>query len=78
MALYREKCKETNKNPTYAGLGRYLNISANTVRHVVSGYYKKNQPYGKKEHATRCIANSDFEIVKALYKANFILSGESN
>lgn len=68
--LYREKCKETNKNPTFAGFGRSLNISKSTVSRVVHGYYKHGKAYGKREHCTRCIANNDFETVQALFETH--------
>lgn len=64
---YIEHCQEHNKQPTYNGIGICLGISGNTVRHVVTGFYKADKEYTDKPHVKRCIDNTDFGIIKSIF-----------
>lgn len=64
---YKRICELEHKKPTYNGLGTYLGISGQTIRNVVSGYYKGNMTYTDRPHVNRCIYNDDFEIVRSLF-----------
>jgi len=65
---YQDRCKTTNRKPTYKGMGKVLGISDRTVSNVVHGYFNGHR-YTDKPCATRCIENEDFEIIKGLFGA---------
>lgn len=64
---YQERCRTTNHEPTFRGVGIALGISGRTVANVVRGYYCIGKPYTTKPHITRCIDNSDFEVIKGIF-----------
>lgn len=63
---YRERCQTSHHKPTYKGIGTVLGISGRTVANVVHGYFNGHR-YTDKPHATRCIDNDDFEVIKGLF-----------
>ena len=64
---YEQSCREKNRVPTYNGLGRWLGISGQTIRNVITGYYKGGLEYTIHPSISRCIDNGDFEIVRGLF-----------
>ena len=63
---YLEQCRTTNHKPTYKGIGIALGISAGTICNVVHGCFNGHE-YTDKPHATRCIDNCDFALIKGLF-----------
>lgn len=63
---YKERCKHACCRPTYQGVGKVLGISSSTISNVIHGRYNGHE-YTDTPHATRCIDNDDFEVVKALF-----------
>lgn len=64
---YRQQCQDFHHKPTYKGIAALLGISGRTIANVVQGSYN-GRKYGEKPHATRCIDNSDFEVVQGLFR----------
>lgn len=63
---YKNECDKGQRYPTYCGLAKRLKISKQTISNVNKGQYN-GKPYKEKEGARRCIANTDFELIRALY-----------
>lgn len=61
---YFGKCRTIGMLPTKEGLAKELQTTAKTLKHVCKGYYNTTNPYTDKPHATRCIDNDDFEVIK--------------
>ena len=70
VSKYGKRCLESQKQPTYAGLGAVLQISGLTIKHIVTGYYKGGLEYTEKPHITRCVDNADFDLIRALFDAH--------
>lgn len=68
VQIYRERCRLTNKRPTYSGLALMIGTSSQTISNVVHGNYNGGHEYTDTPHATRCIDNADFELVKGLFE----------
>lgn len=64
---YKVDCKSNEKNPTYREMARRLNVDAATIKHILSGCYKKNKPYTNNPHVTRCVRNADFEMIVNMF-----------
>lgn len=63
---YRESCRTSHHKPTYKGISIILGISDSTVANVVHGYFNGKE-YTATPHATRCIDNGDFDLIKGLF-----------
>lgn len=63
---YLEQCEGKKEQPTYKGLSIALEVSAQTIHNVVTNSYN-GKPYTKHPHATRCIDNSDFEVIQSIF-----------
>lgn len=63
---YQTRCRENGSRPTYKGLALLLGVSGRTVANVVHGYFNGHE-YTDKPHATRCIDNGDFDLIKGLF-----------
>ena len=68
---YERNCTEKNITPTYNGLGRWLGISGQTIRNVITGYYKGGLEYTTNPSITRCIDNSGFELIRSVFKYRY-------
>lgn len=58
-----------HNKPTRKGLADWLSISTQTVNNVVNGYFNGGFRYTDRPCATRIIANNDFTMIRALFKA---------
>ena len=67
VAKYRQGCLDHQKEPTYIGLGFVLGVSGQTIRNVVTGTFNGHQ-YTEKPHISRCVNNSDFDLIRALFE----------
>lgn len=67
ISRYRDYCNERQLKPSYNGLAKVMKISSPTVKHIVDGVYKDGKCYTDHPHATRIIANCDFDIVRNLF-----------
>ena len=67
VAQYGQNCINNQKRPSYLGLAAALGCSAMTVSHIVTGIYKDGHRYTNKPHSTRCVNNSDFDVIRALF-----------
>ena len=63
---YRDRCQKSHRKPTFNGVGQALGVSNKTVANVVHGHFNGKE-YTDTPHATRCIDNADFEVVKGLF-----------
>ena len=75
IAKYWIFCNENDKSPSFAGIGRVLGISDVTVRRVAKGMYSDGRYYTSSPHISRCIANSDFPLVRELFEGNLRMQG---
>ena len=66
VQLYSDRCQKSHRKPTFNGVGQVLGVSNKTVANVVHGHFN-GRKYTDTPHATRCIDNRDFEIVKGLF-----------
>ncbi len=66
VQTYTDNCKRLHTKPTYTGLAKQLEVSGQTIGNVNKGMYN-NKPYGKEPHATRCIDNKDFDIIRDVF-----------
>lgn len=64
---YSKRCSDNQEQPTYTGLGETLGISVRTIRRIYKGFYDDKHAYTSKPHITRCVANADFELIRALF-----------
>ncbi len=64
---YRKQCIDRQKQPSYNGLAVAIGVSAPTISHIVIGEYRNGKPYTPKPHSTRCVDNSDFDLIRALF-----------
>lgn len=64
---YMERCRTKHKQPTFKGMGKILNISGHTVANVVHGTIN-GKPYNRIEKHNRLIRNSDFEMIREVFK----------
>lgn len=55
--------------PTKCGLADWLEVSPTTVFNVIRGSYNQGILYGREPSFSRKIDNSDFIIVRSLFKA---------
>ena len=67
VARYGQNCTNNQKRPSYIGLGAVLGCSNTTISHICTGVYKDGHRYTNKPHSTRCVNNSDFGIIRALF-----------
>lgn len=65
---YVECCIQNGEHPTFSGMGKRLGVSGNTIRHIVTGFYKWNQAYTDKPHASRCVRNDDFIVIRSVFE----------
>lgn len=65
---YEQNCKEKNITPTCDGLGKWLGISGQTIRNVITGYYKGELEYTTNPSISRCIDNQDFYIIRSVFE----------
>ena len=63
---YLEQCRTSKHKPSYHGIAIVLGISGSTIANVVHGHFNGHE-YTNKPHATRCIDNSDFDVIKGLF-----------
>lgn len=64
--IYLNECEQNHRKPTYKGLASLLAVSPKTIGNVVHGLYNGHR-YTDTPHATRCIDNSDFELIQGIY-----------
>lgn len=65
---YEQNCIQKNRVPSCNGLGRWLGISGQTIRNVITGYYKGGLEYTIHPSISRCIDNNDFDIIRSVFK----------
>lgn len=66
LHTYFDNCQNLSIKPTFEGVGRLLGTSGKTISNVVHGHFNGKE-YTDTPHATRCIDNADFEVVKGLF-----------
>jgi len=64
---YEQNCIQKKRTPTYNGLGRWLGISGQTIRNVITGYYKGDLTYTTNPSISRCIDNDGFPVIRGLF-----------
>lgn len=67
IANYEAECNRRRRKMSKCGIARRLGIAPQTINNVCSGYYNIGRPYTPTPSASRCIDNSDFDLIQGLF-----------
>ena len=65
---YLDECDHKHRKPSHYSFGRFIGVLPTTIRHVCNGCYADDKPYTDKPHIKRVIDNSDFDLIRELFR----------